>query len=1153
MKTVKKIAALFALMLTTAVWATTEVKATFASLENGATDGGYTVDGNCISGGTAWTYTDYITVIVKYSGLPASGKQAIVTLHQSNNDNKVGVYADSRVVKGIWQGSEWNNVTGQSLDESGTIVYVYAPSNSAGTTVYNASGSAIYTAPGLKASSDTFGDSINFGAKHDGSMKLDGFSVDALQILKGAAQSSEIVGLVAAFEEAIKPNTPAVEPVALFNYYRVEAQISNGWVNNTVSGGPASFTATDKNVTLSVSDAGGKFWTQAEEDSNTAFTTGSNRYTDIFGGTHDSVADEMKASLGLDASVVVDENVYKTGIMNGANSGQTATISGLDKDSKYVVYIGSGIKNGANSTSGITVETSGCANSADVELIAVKTGDTTGYQSASFGSVIQASANGSVIVRMKNVQPTEDGNIVFKLVGGKGGLNFVAVAKVNEGATTAVLSYEDNVKVSEIISALKESDNKAEVTLTPGTTVNFDAVLSVPTKLISTGFVRFSGSLDNIDAKLDVTQVAGPIERTWLEAEEKKGISFNFASKRGKDVSKALVEGTKWYHSENGVQSGNSHADGKDGSNVAMSSDGLTKISWTSPNVYHDDGSNTAVNESATMVRGYLDDSGNGNSVTVKNIPYEVYDVIIYASTDTSGKALTYKVVNETNYTYSAQTPEAAVEGTSDWGQSRQSASPAYGVNAIRVNSLTSGTLTITSRAGTNSRGGVSAIQIIPHKLAPTIAEGTILVPEVKVSSAYTSATVTLDVSNVTQNDYEVTYSAIVSGVGEIIEGTKEDNTVTFVFDSIMPGTVHRGVISLIYGDDVVLETVPLDIYAGVQTPKWETSDRVVKTAETINAAEGCTVLIKNIVTDPDYVENCDSEYTVSISASEAVEANADTELEGTEQGGVRIAQTASGLKLQVIKDGTWVDFAAAAINTTYTMKVKFHYTKTSEADSAATSVDYVVDSTTVTSGNTVGKVVSEVFIADGTVLPSDLTGRFQLDKAVVVDVVVEIGHDDTHEFEAADLNDAKAKAEKMVVAIAEDIAGLINNGKITAEQYRGYFRIQVTAGDNGKYNAEVTFKDDVDEALSNEIDSELHKLVVAFSGDTHAEIKAKPGLYYGLIRGDELHEMDVQEDMVLADGEKVDLHLKHPEDATKHFYRIVVSPTPITPATTTK
>lgn len=1134
-------------------FATTEVKATFASLENGATSGDYKVSGHCISGGTAWSYTDFITVIVKYSGLPSSGKQVIATIHQGSYNNKVGVYADGCVVKGIWNDNEWNNVTGQTLEENGTIVLVFAPTRSSGTTVYNASGTAVYTADGLKDSSSSFGDAINFGAKHDGSMKLSGFSVDAVQILKGAAQASEITTLVAAFEEAIKPAAPKVEPLMLVNFRNgtatgVQTVAVEGWTDETrhsEAAIPVGGTLSVNGISFATSGGSGKLWSNNWRTPTADYAEGT--YNDVFGTVHENLIEEIKTSL-CSPDLILDANVYKTGFLNGGGAGQTATISGLTVDQKYLVYVGFGLKkgdsDGTDQTHTFKIESSGYSTADSLQYVKVgASGDATSYSDYTVGNTLTASVNGLMLVRMNGITPNSSGNIVFTMPSGRSGFNFLAVAKVNEVATKAELSYEGDVTVSGINKDLVATDNKAEVTLTAGAKVYFDAALQVPTKLICEGSVTLSANEKPSDlTKLDLSGVTGGVVRTWMTEDEKKGVGFNFASKRGPITTGALEEGSAWYNNNDG----GSNDEGKNGTDIAMSSDGLTTITWSSANTYDDDASTHGNNSSASMVRGYLDDA-NGVSITVRNIPFAEYAVIIYASTDDpNNPKLTHKVVNDVNYTYDSTCSDVAKEGTDAWGQGRSSSTVAYGTNAIRVIEQTKGTLTITSPKNTSikARGCISAIQIVPYStfVAPTV---TIASVTSQCSEDYSSNTITGTIADYDANSWEGDLTARVVVNSTVYESEAiKDNVFTIEVTGLDRETVYRTVLEVGYTEKDVftaIATKSIALYQGERKFVWIASPFVIQEKTLVNEAQGLT--ISNPFEDPDYIDLCDSEFTVSISASEAVDAENDAALDGTEQGGVRIAQMSSGLKLQVIDNGVWTDFADAAVDTAYTLTVKFHYNKGEGDEEDATSVIYTLDKATKNATNKTDKLkVTEVFISDGTKLPNDLLGACQLDKAVIVDIEIEPG-DEVVGIEADNDVEAQEFAAKLKVGISEAVAAVLTTAE-QQEAYRAYFKIIAVKAEDGSYTAQVAFADGVESDIEKDIAEAIDDVVESFNTGAKVEIAAKPGLYYGVKRGESPDKLDVEE-TTLATSDKVTITITKPDTSKSHFYRIIVSPTP--------
>lgn len=129
------------------------------------------------------------------------------------------------------------------------------------------------------------------------------------------------------------------------------------------------------------------------------------------------------------------------------------------------------------------------------------------------------------------------------------------------------------------------------------------------------------------------------------------------------------------------------------------------KVSWTSANLWQWDGNGDAVYQN-----GYLDDGNGGATVSVTGIPYAVYDLIIYASSDSAPKGFTPFTVNGVAYTY---VNGETVEGTSVWGE--RVAGPQLGKNALMITGLTGTSLNIQGGQGGNGlpRGGLAAIQIV--------------------------------------------------------------------------------------------------------------------------------------------------------------------------------------------------------------------------------------------------------------------------------------------------------------------------------------------------------------------------------------------------------------------------------------------------------
>ena len=119
------------------------------------------------------------------------------------------------------------------------------------------------------------------------------------------------------------------------------------------------------------------------------------------------------------------------------------------------------------------------------------------------------------------------------------------------------------------------------------------------------------------------------------------------------------------------------------------------------------------------ILSGYLDDGGDRATVTVANIPYAVYDVIVYCATDTEGRYFGPVKVNGTPYRWDEENETTTLADSADstastcWGWSR-SRVPAYGRNAIRIANQSGSTLTVVgANNANNARGGIAAIQIV--------------------------------------------------------------------------------------------------------------------------------------------------------------------------------------------------------------------------------------------------------------------------------------------------------------------------------------------------------------------------------------------------------------------------------------------------------
>ena len=132
-------------------------------------------------------------------------------------------------------------------------------------------------------------------------------------------------------------------------------------------------------------------------------------------------------------------------------------------------------------------------------------------------------------------------------------------------------------------------------------------------------------------------------------------------------------------------------------------------VAYSAANGWSYAGANTR-----SFLRTYLDDGGTGASITVDNVPFTKYDVIVYLATDTSGVKFLPVTVNGTKYKGTTAGSEVANDGDT-WGTSCQDVAN-LGNNALRVNGLETATLTIkgsSNSSGTGARCGIAAFQII--------------------------------------------------------------------------------------------------------------------------------------------------------------------------------------------------------------------------------------------------------------------------------------------------------------------------------------------------------------------------------------------------------------------------------------------------------
>ena len=184
------------------------------------------------------------------------------------------------------------------------------------------------------------------------------------------------------------------------------------------------------------------------------------------------------------------------------------------------------------------------------------------------------------------------------------------------------------------------------VAVADGVTITVDEAFNAAIKSVtSAGSITLSAT-SQPDLSGVSFNVQGALLRSWLTPGV---VGFNFRSANGTDVSGALATADNWIHDNNSAS----------GTSTSMFADGLSTLKWSSGGTYSFSGS--------TILCGYLDDGangGNGATVTLSNVPYETYDVIVYCSSDTSNGDFLAKTVNGTTTDYTLEGSKVLIEKT---------------------------------------------------------------------------------------------------------------------------------------------------------------------------------------------------------------------------------------------------------------------------------------------------------------------------------------------------------------------------------------------------------------------------------------------------------------------------------------------------------
>ncbi len=445
----------------------------------------------------------------------------------------------------------------------------------------------------------------------------------------------------------------------------------------------------------------------------------------------------------------------------------------------------------------------------------------------------------------------------------------------------------------------------------------------------------------------------------------------------------------------------------------------------------------------------------------------------------------------------------------------------------------------------------------------------------IESTSDWNGGMVKIDVSSLTKGDYtgedEITYRLKFGD--KTVEGLVENNVATFTLDEYFTaGNIYRGIFELGYGDaGDTIEAAEVIIYEGKLTYADKEGLWVNETPTTLGltgtykpdagvSVDGDVIKIdtQDKVTfsptlDPDYVDKCDSELTMTIFASEAVDDDLTVE-EGAQAGVMIISDGSNGVAFYFIDGGNeaWVKGPAADLNTDYEVTISFHYAKDADdSDSVTYKIDVFEDSYTYAHRPNTADKVTEIVFADGTRFKS-LIGTCQIEVADPVAQGIKPG--EKQEIVADNDTEAQEKASKIPVMIPEDdtdvVAALNTDAK--KEIYKALFKV-VAVKKNGSYTAEVVFGDGAISTIKNDEKDILTKVVEAFGSllgeeGTLDNIKGQPGLYYGIASDGSLVNMGEAKPeewkIAGADGNIVGLKVKKTASAKQGFYKVICTPT---------
>ena len=369
-----------------------------------------------------------------------------------------------------------------------------------------------------------------------------------------------------------------------------------------------------------------------------------------------------------------------------------------------------------------------------------------------------SSAKASGIAWNVNLESTGNANNTFEYyLKGNGSVSYQAVSAANHKIKMADVTLTGGAKT--VQSKTLVSFTSSSKTFTADATIKVKDSEGNVIKQYRLTSIASELSLTAEDANVgdsELVKTATGIVLYWVDGDANQiytpSISLNFTYGTGYDLStndavgllRYAVPGTKWNNIplSQDIQEGEGtlnevNAVAADGS-TAVAEDVTVTITGARGSYYCWNGSAPATSDPR---HGYIDDGGAylTPTITVTNIPYDNYRVIVYCATDTANGQFGYVSVNGTNFTYD---DGVLTLGTSAWGAT----GPNGGANAIEVGGNTvvsevfsDSTVTVVGhRLSGTARGCIAAIQIVEVNVGDIKIEngGTLELSEVPEKTA---------------------------------------------------------------------------------------------------------------------------------------------------------------------------------------------------------------------------------------------------------------------------------------------------------------------------------------------------------------------------------------------------------------------------------